>query len=84
MTLFPGLDNNYYAYYGTDDQGIKERMEATYAQAITINQSFWSEADIDTRFKAGDQTLNIQGVFKLSLMDLEAYGESYGDRAQAA
>ena len=57
MSLFPGMDNNYYAYYSDDDQGIKERMETTYAQAITINQSFWSEADIDTRFKAGDQTL---------------------------
>ena len=32
-------------------------MEETYAQSITINQSFWSEADIDNRFKAGDQTL---------------------------
>ena len=32
-------------------------MEAFYAEAITINQSFWSEADTDTRFEAGDQTL---------------------------
>lgn len=32
-------------------------MEAFYAEAITINQSFWQEADTDTRFFAGDQTL---------------------------
>lgn len=32
-------------------------MDYTYAKNITINQSFWSEADIDSRFKAGDQTL---------------------------
>jgi hypothetical protein len=32
-------------------------MEASYAEGITINQSFWSEADTDTRFHAGDQQL---------------------------
>jgi len=32
-------------------------MDHTYAKNITINQSFWSEADIDHRFHAGDQTL---------------------------
>ena len=32
-------------------------MEAFYAESITINQSFWSEADTDTRFFCGDQTL---------------------------
>jgi len=32
-------------------------MDYTYAKNITINQSFWSEADTDTRFKAGDQSL---------------------------
>lgn len=32
-------------------------MEAFYAQAITINQSFWGEADTDLRFYTGDQTL---------------------------
>lgn len=57
MSLFPAVDSNFYAYMTDDDKGIKERMETTYAQSITINQSFWSEADIDTRFRAGDQTL---------------------------
>ena len=32
-------------------------MEAFYAEAITINQSFWGEADTDTRFEVGDQSL---------------------------
>lgn len=32
-------------------------MEAFYAESITINQSFWGEADTDTRFEVGDQTL---------------------------
>jgi hypothetical protein len=32
-------------------------METFYAQSITINQSFWGEADTDTRFESGDQTL---------------------------
>lgn len=57
MTIFPRIEPEYYAYYTDDDKGILARMDQTYAQSITINQSFWSEADIDTRFKAGDQTL---------------------------
>jgi hypothetical protein len=32
-------------------------MEAFYAESITINQSFWGEADTDTRFEVGDQSL---------------------------
>src|SRR5690606_10226369 len=36
---------------------IIARMEAFYAESITINQSFWGEADTDTRFEAGDQSL---------------------------
>jgi len=57
MTLFPQLDSNFYSYQTEHDKDIKERMEKTYANSITINQSYWSEADIDARFKAGDQTL---------------------------
>lgn len=52
--LFPQLGPQ---YYDEKDKGILSRMEAFYAESITINQSFWSEADIDTRFEAGDQTL---------------------------
>ena len=54
MSLFPELGPTYYA---EDDRELIERMDSAYAQSITINQSFWSEADIDTRFEAGDQTL---------------------------
>lgn len=54
MTLFPSLSDSYYA---DGDSNILKIMDNTYAKNITINQSFWSEADIDSRFKAGDQTL---------------------------
>jgi hypothetical protein len=52
------IDENYYVdsdRYG--DSGILQKMDTVYSEAITLNQSYWSEADIDTRFKAGDQTL---------------------------
>jgi len=52
--LFPQLGVQ---YYNERHQGILSRMEAFYAESITINQSFWSEADTDTRFETGDQTL---------------------------
>ena len=54
MALFPQMDN---LQYSTEDRTIQEMVEYYYASAIQINQSFWSEADIDARFKAGDQTL---------------------------
>ena len=58
MTLWslPG-SNNYWTSQTGDEKSLKQRMEDTYAQSITINQSYWSEADIAARFKAGDQTL---------------------------
>jgi hypothetical protein len=52
--LFPQLGPQYY------EEGHKEilgRMEAFYAESITINQSFWGEADTDQRFYLGDQSL---------------------------
>ena len=52
--LFPQLGPQ---YYNETDRSILGRMEAFYAEAITINQSFWGEADTDTRFETGDQTL---------------------------
>jgi len=54
MALFPQIGPQ---YYSSKDKGILNRMEAFYSEAISINQSFWSEADIDTRFEAGDQTV---------------------------
>lgn len=54
MAIFPELGP---VYYDEAHKEIRARMEAAYADAITINQAFWSEADVDTRFEAGDQTL---------------------------
>lgn len=54
MTLFPSLSE---AYYVDGDTNILKLMDYTYAKNITINQSYWNEADLDARFKAGDQTL---------------------------
>ena len=54
MTLFPQLTDSFYT---DQDNSILKRMDYTYAKNISINQSFWSEADIDHRFHAGDQTL---------------------------
>lgn len=52
--LFPQLGPQ---YYDEKHKGILSRMEAFYAESVTINQSFWNEADIDERFNAGDQSL---------------------------
>lgn len=52
--LFPNLGPQ---YYDQANKPILSKMEAFYASAITINQSFWGEADTDTRFEVGDQTL---------------------------
>lgn len=54
MTMFPQLSDTYYT---DNDHNILKLMDYVYAKNITINQSFWSEADIDSRFEAGDQTL---------------------------
>lgn len=54
MTLFPQLSENFYV---DQDQDIIKLMDYTYSKNIQINQSFWSEANIDNRFKVGDQTL---------------------------
>lgn len=52
--IFPQLGPS---YYDEADRPILSKMEAFYAESITINQAFWSEADTDTRFETGDQTL---------------------------
>jgi hypothetical protein len=46
--LFPQLGPQ---YYEQGDKEILRRMESFYSEAITINQSFWAEADTDTRFE---------------------------------
>lgn len=52
--IFPQLSP---VYYDEKHKDVLERMQAFYSQAITVNQSFWGEADTDTRFYSGDQTL---------------------------
>jgi hypothetical protein len=52
--LFPQLGP---AYYDEKHRGTLGRMEAFYAEAVTINQFYWQEADTDTRFYSNDQTL---------------------------
>jgi hypothetical protein len=52
--MFPQLGPQ---YYNERHKGILARMEAFYAESVTINQSFWSEGDTDLRFYNGDQTL---------------------------
>lgn len=52
--LFPQLAPE---YFDGRHRGILSRMEAFYAEAVTINQSFWGEADTDLRFFLSDQTL---------------------------
>lgn len=54
MSLFPQSGPG---YYNEKDKGILDKMSDFYSSSITINQSFWSEADTDARFEAGDQTL---------------------------
>ncbi len=54
MPLFPQLGNQ---YYDEKDRGVISRMEQFYGQALGINMSFWGEADLDTQFHAGNQTL---------------------------
>ena len=52
--IFPNLSPE---YYEEKHRGLLARMESFYASSITINQAFWAEADQDTRFEIGDQTL---------------------------
>lgn len=54
MPLFPQFGPE---YYDEKDRPIVSKMQAFYSQAISINESFWAEADTDLRFFSGDQTL---------------------------
>jgi hypothetical protein len=52
--IYPSLGSQYLSDRHGD---IKSRMEAFYSQAVTLNLSFWGQADTDARFEAGDQTV---------------------------
>src|SRR5882672_4665849 len=56
------------SYYSEDGgMTVKSMVERSYRDSITLFQQFWNEADIDTRFVNGDQTLwqQIYGVTTL-------------------
>jgi hypothetical protein len=52
--LFPQIGSNIYDQH---DDGLLQRMNSFYTDSITINQSFWNEASIDSRFECGDQSI---------------------------
>lgn len=54
MALFPELGE---IYLDERDRYLQSRMQDFYNEAITINQSYWGEADVDNRYFMGDQTL---------------------------
>lgn len=67
VMIFPQLSS---MYLDDTDRDIQGRMEACYTQAIMANMSFWNDADLDSRFYAGDQTVysalynNVPGITK--------------------
>ncbi len=52
--IFPNLSPSYLT---EKDRPILSKMETFYSECITMNQSFWAEADTDLRFEMGDQSL---------------------------
>lgn len=53
MALFPKVGSE---YFDSKDREIQKTMEDLYTKNLYINQAFWVEADIDSRFEAGDQS----------------------------
>lgn len=60
MALFPKIETK---YSSGEDKCILDQMEQFYNDSITLNQYYWTEADLDSRFESGDQ---------------EAFSEVYG------
>ena len=54
MSLFPNYTPE---MYEPGDREILTLMSERYAESVSINQSYWTEADTDTRFFVGDATL---------------------------
>jgi len=54
--LFPE-DNLYDVDYTGKDRDILKRFDEFRTASLSVNQSYWYEADLDTRFMAGDQRL---------------------------
>src|SRR5271170_6015887 len=56
MSFFTPTNSNT-VFYGAKDREVLTRMEDFRLNCLSINQQYQSEADIDTRFYAGDQTI---------------------------
>ena len=54
MSIFPDVGPE---LYEEKDKAILNKMSAFYRDSISVNQSFWGEADLDSRFEAGDQAV---------------------------
>jgi len=44
------------SYYQDSNSDLLKFIEKSYNEAITLNQTYWSEGDIDARVEAGDQS----------------------------
>jgi len=51
-------DTKYFVNQSSDDSYIKDMMDDFYQDAITINQAYHAEGDLDVRCEAGDSSLN--------------------------
>ena len=54
MAIFPPVPLN---LFNQRDKDITDRMEKFYDEVIATNAYYWGEADLDTRFSAGDASL---------------------------
>lgn len=54
MASIPEL---YSPYYEPEGYELNQMMDDFYQHTITTNQAQWAEADLDTRFEVGDQTI---------------------------
>ena len=52
--LFPDRGST---YLDDSHKTVLSKMETFYANSISMNQAFWSEADTDTKFEVGDGNL---------------------------
>jgi hypothetical protein len=57
MSQFPNIPQMFQNTDKYGSTGILQRYETFYLDAVTPNQQFWSEASVDTRFYAGDQSV---------------------------
>ena len=55
MSVFPNYDPTYYT---DEDRDMKSRMNDFYKNSVSLNQEFWTQAEMDTKFEAGDQSID--------------------------